>query len=216
VIALLRYELSDIFHGQRWVAPVVALGLVDAVVSAQTGSVLPTFAVLATAMLFIGTWLTVVIVNNEDPVQQSITETCAGGGAKVRLSKLLFAFLSAVLLGLLAMVPPIAIAPNGVTAKDLLAGASGLVIAALAAVGLGSVCSRPIVRRHAWSVLAGIVVGMATVLIPNGVPSRQLLVLFNKTGHVAIAVPILLIGLETLALCVVAVVASLRVSASRS
>jgi hypothetical protein len=216
VIALLRYTSSDVLHGQRWVAPVVALGLVDAVVSAQTGSVLPTFAVLATAMLFIGTWLTVVIVNNEDPVQQSITETCAGGGPKVRLSKLLFGFLSAVLLGLLAMVPPIAIAANGVTAKDLLAGASGLVIAALAAVGLGSLCSRPIVRRHAWSVLAGILVGMATVLIPNGVPSRQLLVLFNKTGHVALAVPILLIGLETLALCVVAVVASLRVSASRS
>jgi hypothetical protein len=216
VIALLRYALTDILHGQRWVAPVVALGLVDAVVSAQAGSLLPTFAVLATAMLFIGTWLTVVVVNNEDPVQQSITETCAGGGAKVRLSKLLFAFLSAVFLGLLAMVPPIAIAPSGLTAKDLLAGASGLVIAALAAVGLGSLCSRPIVRRHAWSVLAGILVGMATVLIPNGVPSRQLLVLFNKTGHVALAVPILLIGLETLALCVVAVVASLRVSASRS
>jgi hypothetical protein len=216
VIALLRYALSDILHGQRWVAPVVALGLVDAVVSAQTGSLLPTFAVLATAMLFIGTWLTVVIVNNEDPVQQSITETCAGAGAKVRLSKLLLGFLSAVLLGLLAMVPPIAIAPNGATAKDLLAGASGLVIAALAAVGLGSLCSRPIVRRHAWSVLAGILVGMATVLIPNGVPSRQLLMLFNKTGHVAIAVPVLLIGLETLALCVVAVVASLRVAASRS
>jgi hypothetical protein len=216
VSALLRYTLSDVFHGQRWVAPVVTLALVDAVVSAQTGSVLPTFAILATAMLFIGTWLTVVIVNNEDPVQQPITETCAGSGARVRLSKLLFGFLSTVLLGFLAMAPPVAIASSGVDAKALWAGASGQVIAALAAVGLGSLCSRPIVRRHAWSVLAGILVGMATVLIPNGVPSRQLLVLFNKTGHFALAVPLLLIGLETLALCVAAVVTSIRVSASRS
>jgi hypothetical protein len=72
------------------------------------------------------------------------------------------------------------------------------------------------VRRRAWSVLLGILVGLATVLIPDGVPSRQLLVLFNRSGHFALAVPILLIGLETLALCVLAVVTSIRLSPRRS
>lgn len=216
MVALLRYILSDTFHAQSWVAPVLTLGVVDAIVSAQTGSVLPTFAVLATALLFIATWLTVVIVNNEDPVQQSITETCAGDSGRVRLSKLIFSFVLAVLLGLIAMVPPIVISSSGAGLRDLLAGASGQLIAALAAVGLGALCSRPIVRRRAWSVLLGILVGLATVLIPDGVPSRQLLVLFNRSGHFALAVPILLIGLETLALCVLAVVTSIRLSPRRS
>jgi hypothetical protein len=216
VIALFRYTLSDTFHGQRWVAPIVTLGVVVAVASTQTGSVLPTYAILATALVFVGTWLTVVVVNNEDPVQQTITETCAGGGAKVRLAKLLTSFLLCTVLGLVAIVPPAFISPDGVGPKDLLAGACAQAIAALAGVALGALCSRPIMRRHAWSVLLGILVGLCTILIPYGIPSRQLLVLFNKTGQFALAVPILLIGLETLALCALAVTASIRLASSRS
>ena len=216
MLALLRYTLSDTFHAQRWVAPVLIMGVVDAVVSAQAGLVLPTYAIVATALLFLGTWLTVVIVNNEDPVQQTITETCAGNRAKVRLAKLLLSFALSVLLGFVTMVPPIFLSSDGVRIKDVVAGACAQVIAALAAVGLGALCSRPVVRRHAWSVLLGFLVGLGTILIPNGVPSRQLLVLFDKTGQVALAIPILLIGLETLALCVVAVVRSIRLASSRS
>jgi hypothetical protein len=150
------------------------------------------------------------------PIQQSITETCAGSRAKVRLGKLLLGFLLSALLGLAAMVAPIFVASGGVTVKDLVAGSCAQVIAALAAVGLACLCSRPVMRRHAWSVLIGLLVGLGTVLAPNGVPSRQLLVLFNKTGQVALALPIFLVGLETLALCVVAVYASLRVLSARS
>ena len=216
MLALLRYTLSDTFHAQRWVAPVLIMGVIDAVVSAQAGFILPTYAIVATVLLFLGTWLTVVIVNNEDPVQQTITESCAGNRAKVRLAKLLLSFLLSVFLGFAAMVPPIFLSNQDVRSQDLVAGACAQAIAALAAVGLGALCSRPIVRRHAWSVLLAFLVGLGTILIPNGVPSRQLLVLFNKTGQVALAVPILLIGLETLALCVLAVVLSIRLASSRS
>jgi hypothetical protein len=216
VLALLRYILGDTFDTQRWVAPVVSLGVIVSVVSAQTGSLLPTYAILATAMVFIGTWLTVVVVNNEDPVQQIITESCAGSRARVRLGKLLFSFVFCTTLGLLVMVPPIFLSNDGVRGGALLAGVCAQVIAALAAVALGSVCSRPILRRHASSVLIGVLVGLGSVLIPDGVPSRQLLVLFNKTGQFALGVPILLIGLETLAICLVAVAASIKLSSARS
>jgi hypothetical protein len=216
VIGLLRYALCDTFHAQRWVAPVLSLGAVDAIISAQTGSLLPTFAILATALLFIATWLTVVIVNNEDPVQLSITETCAGSRSRVRLSKLFFSYLTAATLGLLAMVPPVFIASTGVTAKVLVAGVCGLMIGALAGVSLGALCSRPIVRRRAWSVLVGFVVCLGTVLVPSGVPSRQLLVLFNKTGQFALALPLVVIALETVALCSLAVLVSLRLSMKRA
>jgi hypothetical protein len=216
VIALLRYTLSDTFHAQRWVAPVLSLGAVDAIISAQTGSLLPTFAILATAVLFIATWLTVVIVNNEDPIQLSITETSAGSRSTVRLAKLLFSYLMVVLLGLLAVVPPVFISSAGTTAPVLIAGICGLLIAALAGVSLGALCSRPIVRRRAWSVLVGFVVCLGTVLLPSGVPSRQLLVLFNKTGQFALALPLVVIALETLAVCSLAVLASVKLSMKRS
>jgi hypothetical protein len=216
VIGLLRYTLSDTFHSQGWVAPVVSLGAIDAIISAQTGSLLPTFAILATALLFVSTWLTVVIVNNEDPIQLSITETCAGSRSKVRLSKLLFSYLMAVMLGLVAMMPPIFIARTGSTARVLIAGICGLLIAALAGVSLGALCSRPVIRRRAWSVLLGVVVCLGTILLPSGIPSRQLLVLFNKTGQFALALPLALIALETLVLCAVGVIVSLRLSLRRS
>lgn len=215
MIALLRYILSDTFHAQRWVAPVVCLAVLDAIISSQTGSLLPTYAILATTMLFIATWLTVIIVNNEDPVQLSITETCAGSRSKVRLSKLLFSYLLVVALGLVAMLPPIFIG-SGTSPRVLIAGVCGLVIATLAGVSFGGLCSRPIVRCRAWSVLVGILVCLGTVLLPSGVPSRQLLVLFNKTGTFALAVPLALISLETLVLCALLVMISLRLALRRS
>ena len=77
MIALVRYVGRDTLRSQRWVAPLLCFGAIDAIIGAQSGSVLPSYAIGAAALLFITTWLTVVIVNNEDPIQQSITEVCA-------------------------------------------------------------------------------------------------------------------------------------------
>lgn len=214
--ALLRYVSSDILRGQRWVAPLLCFAAVDAIAAAQNGSALPTFALTATALLFIGTWLTVVIVNNEDPIQQAITESCAGSRARVRISKLLFSFVVTATIGVLGMIAPVVVSDSGVTLKDIGAGVSAQLIMSVAAVGLGAVCSRPIIRRRAWSFLLGVLVCLATILIPSGPPTRQLLVLFNKTGSFALGLPVALIALETLVLGALAIVVSFRVSLRRS
>jgi hypothetical protein len=83
-------------------------------------------------------------------------------------------------------------------------------------VSLGALCSRPIIRRRAWSVLLGVTAGLATVIVPSGPPTRQLLVLFNKTGSFALGVPIALIALETLVLGALAIALSVRLSLRRS
>jgi hypothetical protein len=72
-----------------------------------------------------------------------------------------------------------------------------------------------LVTRRAWSVLIGFTVGLATVLIPQGAPARQL-VLFNKTVHFALALPVILIGLETAILGVVGVLVSQRIALRRA
>ncbi len=89
MIALVRYVATDTLRSQRWVAPLLCFAVIDAIIGAQTGSVLPSYAIGAAALLFITTWLTVVVVNNEDPIQQSITEVCAGSQTQVRVAKLL-------------------------------------------------------------------------------------------------------------------------------
>ncbi len=104
--ALVGYVWSDTLRSQSWVAPVLCFGVADAIVSQQTGSVLPTFAITATVLLFVATWLSIVVINSEDPIQQSITVVCAGSQSKVRLAKVLLAFLVAAALGIAGMIGP--------------------------------------------------------------------------------------------------------------
>jgi hypothetical protein len=215
VRAVLRYAFLDTLRGQRWAAPLLSFAAVDAIASAQTGSLLPTFAATATALLFVGAWLTVVVVNNEDPVQQTITESCVGSRSTLRATKLIFALLATAALGLLGMIGPVLVSSSKVSPRELLAGLCAQVITASAAVALGALCSRPLVRRLAWSVLLAVMICLATVIIPGAPPNRQLLVLFNKTEPFALAGPLLLIAVETLALSALGITIFLRLSLRR-
>ena len=215
MIALVRYVGRDTLRSQRWVAPLLCFAAIDAIISAQTGSVLPSYAIGAAALLFIATWLTVVIINNEDPIQQSITEVCAGSQTKVRVSKLAVSLLIVVVLGVLGMIAPTILSGSPTTIKAVTAGICAQVISAVMGVTFGAICSRPIIRRRSWSVLLGFLLGLATVLIPHGPPTRQLLVLFNETGHFALGLPVLLIGIETLLLAAIATAWSLRFARQR-
>ena len=215
MIALVRYVGRDTLRSQRWVAPLLCFGAIDAIIGAQSGSVLPSYAIGAAALLFITTWLTVVIVNNEDPIQQSITEVCAGSQTKVRVSKLGVSLLIAVPLGVLGMIAPTVVSASKTTITEVIAGICAQIITAVMGVTFGALCSRPIIRRKSWSVLLGVLLGMATVLIPHGPPTRQLLVLFNETGHIALGPPVLLVGLETLLLTGIALTWSLRLARQR-
>jgi hypothetical protein len=212
VIALVRYVWADTLRSQRWVAPVLSFAAVDAILSAQTGSAFASYAAEATALLFVATWLTVVVVNNEDPVQQQITEACAGRSSTVRLSKLIVSFAIAVVLGVLGMIAPTLTTAQGTAGREIIAGVCAQFLTALMGVAFGAFCSRPIVPRRSYSVLLGVLLGLATVLIPHAPPTRQLLVLFNKTGQFALATPVALICVETIVLAGAAVAVSLRLS----
>ena len=214
--ALFRYVWTDTLRSQRWVAPMLTFGAAVAIVSAQTGSVLPTYAISAAVLLFIATWMSVVVVNNEDPIQQSITTVCAASPFRVRLSKLLVAFCIASVLGLIGMIGPPLASTSGVTGVELLVGAAAQLLTALTGTALGALCSRPLISRRAWSVLIGAAVCLVTVIVPHCPPTRQILVLFNETGSVALGLPVLLITVETVVLSGIAVAASLRLAQQMS
>jgi hypothetical protein len=210
--ALFRYALTDALRSQRWVAPVLTYGVAVAILSAQTGSVLPTYAALAAVLLFISTWLSIVVVNNEDPIQLSITTSCAGSQFNVRLSKLLVAFSLASVLGIVGLIGPPLASSSGVSGTELLAGVAAQLLTALTGTALGGLCSRPLISRRAWSVLVGTAVCLVTVIVPHCPPTRQLLILFNETDSTGLGIPVLLVALETLAISAMAVGVSLRVA----
>ena len=216
MIALVRYTGSDLLRSQRWVAPLLCFLGAEAIIDANTGSVLPTYALSATILLFIATWLTIVITNHEDPVQHEVTIVTAGSRAKVRLAKLLTAYLACAGLGLIGLIGPPLASSGGVTLGDLGAGAAAHLVTGLAGVALGALCSRPIVRQTAWALLIAVLIDLTDVVVPSGVPTRQLLVLFNKTAPRDLVWTIGLIAVETLAIAAVAVMASVRLARLRS
>lgn len=214
--ALIRYVWSDTLQGHGWIAPLLCFVGIEAIICTQTGSVLPTYAVSAAALLFISTWLTVATVNCEDPIQLSITVATTGSQSRVRLAKLFVALLAGAALGLVGLVGPLLATSFDATVSDVVAGAGAQVLTTLTGVALGALLSRPVVTKKAWSVLVGFGVCLATVVIPYGPPARQLLVLFDRTGANALGPAILLIALETVAIAFVAVSASLRLAQWRS
>ncbi len=212
----MRYVWSDTLRAHGWFAPGLCFGAIEAIICAHTGSVLPTYASSATVLLFISTWITVVTVNNEDQVQQSITVVTAGSANKVRFAKLYVAFLVGAGLGLLGLLGPLLATSFNATIGDIAAGAAAQLLTVLSGVAVGALLSRPVVTKRAWSVLLGFGVCLATVVVPFGPPARQILALFNATNVHALGLALLLIGLETAAISAAAVSASLRLARTRS
>lgn len=209
---LVRYVWSDTLRGHSWIGPTLCFFVVEAIICAQTGSVVPTYAASAVALLFISTWVTIATVNNEDAVQYSITVVSAGSPSEVRLAKLAVAALMGAALSLVGVVGPLLTTSFDATTADVVAGAVAQLLTVSTGVAFGALLSRPVVTKKAWAVLVGFGICLATVVIPYGPPARQLLVLFDQTGQFALSPTLLLVALETIGITTVAVYVSLRLT----
>jgi len=213
MIALIAYLWRVALTSHRWAAPLlVFLGAVG-ILSATTGDLLPSYAGVAVVLFFVSIWWTVLAVNAEDPEQLPVTVTSAESFPRVRLAKLTVAYLGSILLGLIGLVGPALASPGGVTPGQVGTGAGAFLITALAGTAIGGFCATPVVRRTAWAVLAGALLGLVDVLVPYGPPARQVLVLLNGSAQGWI---LGMIGLETLLLAALALAASSRLAWSRS
>jgi hypothetical protein len=195
--ALCRYIAADAVRSQRWVAPVLAFLVALLVIDAGGGSVLSMYAAGATALLFASTWLTVTVVNCEEPMQVAITTVNAGSSPAVHGAKLGVGLLGGLILGALALASaPLAV--HGWTATDLLYGAIALILAAITGAAFGGVCGRPLIRSRAWAVLAAVALCLAEIVIPSCPPIRQLLVLFGRQHPHDLPATIVLTVVETI------------------
>jgi hypothetical protein len=188
----------------------------EAVLDTTSGSVLPTYAASATLLLFIATWLTISVLETEDPLQSDITVVTAGSQTLVRASKLLGAFAIVVGLGAAGMIGPPLASSLGVPGSYIAAGAVAHLVTGLTGVALGALCSRPIIQRTGWALFTALIVDFADIVIPYGVPTRQVLVLFNETPPAHLGLTMLAIAAETVVLALVFFVASVCLTRLRS
>lgn len=216
MIALCGYVAADTTRSLRWVAPVIVFSLFEGIFDATTGQVLPTYAASVALMFFVAIWLSVVVCTTESEVQEDITSVAVGGRARVRIAKMIVAYAGCLALSAFAVAIPAIVTGASTSVDDVLAGLVALGLTVLFGVALGSICSRPIFERTAWAVLVGGLVGLADIVVPDGRPIRQLLVLLNETTPHHLLALVVLIALESAIISFVTAIASLRIMRARA
>lgn len=177
LVALVRYLAADALRAGRWVAPVVLFLAVTVTGTAVGESALGGYGLTATALLPVSMWLTIAVLNSEDPAQTAITTVAVGNALVVRLAKLLLAYLGGQILTAVAVLWPLLIGQPA-SAADVLAGVLAHLLSALAGVAFGSLAGRPLLQAPTWAVMIGIAVFLLEILVPGFPPVRPIAVSF--------------------------------------
>jgi hypothetical protein len=204
--ALIRYYLAATVHGQRYLAPLLLDVSVLAVFTINdSGPPAGSYAVSAGSLLLTACWLTVTIVNLEDPVRRAITLVAAGGAVRVLAAEAGLAALAGVVLIAVGTIFPIVAGSHTVTGRDVLVGVLAQVTTTAVGIAVGLLCSRLVVPRPGYSLIVALVVIVAVPLTPGLPPVHSMLRLMSSpTGAVpvgpllidaAIAVFVLFAGL---------------------
>jgi hypothetical protein len=166
MIAVTRYNLALLGHSQRYIPATVAFLFVLALQSGDSRSpLLPEFSVSGGALLVVSCWLTVALLDVEDPVQRLITLShtrrlwpiLAGAVLTVFVCALVMTAVSEAWAGYIHR----AAGPG-----ELGLGALAHFACAFTGIAIGLPCSRLVIGRLGWSVLTALVVLIAVVLAP--------------------------------------------------
>ncbi|GHF58184.1 hypothetical protein FHX82_000273 [Amycolatopsis bartoniae] len=166
---MIRYQLALLGHSQRWLPPSLLFAVLMGILYADPGSqILPQFAVSAGALTVVACWLTVALVDAEDPVQRLITRVHAR-----RLSTVLGGIVGAVFACcVLLTVLPLAwstVTFHGNSPGALGVGALAHFAGAATGIAIGLPCSRLLVPRIGYTVLIA-PVALVVVLLVRQLP----------------------------------------------
>jgi hypothetical protein len=171
LIAVFRYTLAITLHSQRYLPPVGLFVLTMSlfVASVSTGPVVPVFAPMTVVLLVCSAWLTVAVVNVEDPVQRTITVVNAGRPATVLLAAVLVVLLGCLLLTAVVLGVPTLFGRHHVTPADLLVGVESQLTGSCLGVATGLVTSRLVIRRSGHALLVALAL-LLVFLLGKGIP----------------------------------------------
>ncbi|MEU9299650.1 ABC transporter [Streptomyces sp. NPDC048269] len=210
--ALLRYQGALLLRSQRWLAPFVVYAAFVAVGIRPGDPVLDALGYAAAGLVPQAAWLVRICVINEPDAARDCA-AAAAGPVRVHAAALLTGLAGALVTGTGgAAVALLLGARAGLDpAATVLAGALSVAVCALTGAAVGALCSRPVVRRRGYAVLAGTLGSLlAWVLAPS--PARaavSALVTAARSGSAplpltALAGALLLAGAAGTAACMVA------------
>lgn len=200
MFSLVRYTLSTVLLSQRYLPPVLLfIGLMAVFTSNDDGSLLPVYAFSAAAVFLCGTWLTIVTVNAEDPVQRSITIVNTGGVGRVLVADLCVAFAGCVVISVLGLLYPLTTGHHVLSPAALVVGLLAEVTGGCSGMAVGLLCARPVIRRAGWSMATAVLAAFALLLIPGMPPMNRVFRLMTDELHPAAVL------VQVIAFCVLSV-----------
>jgi hypothetical protein len=190
---VIRYLLADLFTSQRWLPPVfVYLAVTGVLYGGDPGTPLPPYGVSAMVLFPLAAWVTVVLVNNEDPVQRHVTMAAVGGWRRLLGGLVAAALVLNGVLVLLATLVPAVIHHHPYALSDVVLGFTAHAISAVTGVGLGVLCARPLIPTTGWSLVAVVGVSLLVLVVANRLPPVGAMAhLLFETGPVPVAAVLL-------------------------
>lgn len=167
---MIRYQLALLGHSQRYLFPgLVFAALLSVLYGNEAGTPAPPeFAVSAGALTIIACWLTIVLVEAEDPAQWLITRAHARRMSTMVIGLVAAVLISCAALTVLALLWSI-VAHSGDSLGDLGSALLAHLAAASAGIAVGLPCSRLVVPRSGYRAIAA-PIALAVVLMSRWLP----------------------------------------------
>ncbi|MDT8910416.1 hypothetical protein [Amycolatopsis sp. PS_44_ISF1] len=169
MLAVTRYYLALLGHSQRYLPALLAYLAVCVILYSDPSSpVLPLYGVSGGAMLVVACWLTIALLDIEDPVQLLVTLSNAGGRRRTIGGALLTVSGCSAGLTLITLGWSV-VRPWRLHWDALGVGLLTHLACALLGMAIGLPCSRLLVSRIGWTVLAAVLL-LGVVLLGQWVP----------------------------------------------
>jgi hypothetical protein len=192
VIAFYRYLLTSVLLSQRYLPPtLIFLAAMAVGTTSDSGPLQESYAFCVLAMLVCTTWLTVSIVNHEDPTQRKITLVMIGDSLRVLAITVAVVLTWSVPLLVIGLVYPIATGNHVVIAGGLAIGAVAQLSAAMIGISIGLLCSRLVIPRIGIAMLTAAAAILAVLLIRWISPIRPLMTLLSADRTSAVPLTLL-------------------------
>lgn len=193
--ALYRYLMASVLLSQRYLPPtLIFLGALAVGTTSDNGPLQSSYSFCVLAMLVCTTWLSVSIVNHEDPTQRKITLVMIGSSLRVLAITVTVVLTWCVPLLVAGLVYPIVTGKHVVTPGDLVVGAAAQLGAAMIGITIGLLCSRLVIPRIGVAMLTAAAAILLVLLINWISPIRPLMTLLSagrSAGEDAVPITLL-------------------------
>ncbi|MEV4647923.1 hypothetical protein [Saccharopolyspora sp. NPDC049357] len=165
MIALVRYQLAELWHSQRYVPPaLVHIGLLAVFCSTNQGPALPGYAVTAASSLVAACWLTIALAGLSGPEQRMIIAAHAGSSTRVLVGVVLTALSCSAGLAVLAVGWGAVTHDAHVPLTTLVLGLLVHLICSVFGVAVALPCSALVISRIGYTLVAAVVLLTVTLL----------------------------------------------------